>query len=55
MSRKALCGTSIFIDRDEGITIEDYERATAPISDILDKTDPISQSYMLEVLSESGT
>ncbi len=39
----------IFIDCDEGITIEDCERATAPISDILDKTDPISQSYMLEV------
>lgn len=45
----ALWYLRIFIDRDEGITIEDCERATAPISDILDKTDPISQSYMLEV------
>lgn len=39
----------IFIDCDEGITIDDCERATAPINEILDKTDPISQSYMLEV------
>lgn len=39
----------VFIDQDEGIGIEDCERATAPISDILDEKDPISQSYMLEV------
>lgn len=39
----------VFIDRDEGITIQDCERATAPISDILDQEDPIAQSYMLEV------
>ena len=39
----------VFIDQDEGITIADCERATVPISDILDKEDPISQSYMLEV------
>lgn len=39
----------IFIDQDEGISIDDCERATAPISDILDETDPIDQSYMLEV------
>ena len=39
----------IFIDCDEGITIADCDRATAPISDLLDQTDPISQSYMLEV------
>lgn len=39
----------IFIDRDEGITIEDCERATAPINELLDKTDPIPQSYMLEI------
>ena len=39
----------VFIDCDEGITIADCERATAPISDLLDKADPISQSYMLEV------
>ena len=39
----------IFIDQDEGISIEDCERATAPISDILDEKDPVPQSYMLEV------
>lgn len=39
----------IFIDQDEGISIDDCERATAPISDILDEKDPVPQSYMLEV------
>ena len=39
----------VFIDQDEGITIADCERATAPINQILDKADPIPQSYMLEV------
>ena len=39
----------VFIDCDEGISIDDCERATRPISDALDEADPISQSYMLEV------
>jgi len=39
----------VFIDCDEGITIDDCERATKPIDEALDKADPISQSYMLEV------
>ena len=39
----------VFIDQDEGISIDDCERATAPISDILDEKDPVPQSYMLEV------
>lgn len=39
----------VFIDQDEGITIDDCERATKPINEILDEVDPISQSYMLEV------
>ena len=39
----------IFIDQDEGISIDDCERATAPINEVLDEADPISQSYMLEV------
>lgn len=39
----------IFIDSDDGITIEDCERANAPINDIMDEKDPISQSYTLEV------
>lgn len=39
----------IFIDCDEGITIDDCEKATRPIDEAIDKADPISQSYMLEV------
>lgn len=39
----------IFIDRDEGITIDDCEKVTEPVNIILDEADPISQSYMLEV------
>lgn len=39
----------IFIDCDEGITIEDCERVTEPVNKILDEADPISQSYTLEV------
>lgn len=45
----ALWYLRVFIDCDEGITIDDCERATRPISDILDEADPITQSYMLEV------
>ena len=39
----------VFIDRDEGITIDDCETATRPISEMLDRIDPIEQSYILEV------
>ncbi len=39
----------VFIDHEDGITIEDCERMTRPVSDILDKTDPIPQNYILEV------
>ncbi len=39
----------IFIDRKEGMTIEDCERATEPISAMMDEADPIAESYMLEV------
>jgi ribosome maturation factor RimP len=45
----ALWYLRIFIDCDEGITIDDCERATKPIGDVLDEADPISQSYMLEI------
>lgn len=45
----ALWYLRIFIDRDEGITINDCEIVTRPVSDMLDKEDPISQSYILEV------
>ncbi len=39
----------IFIDCDEGITIEDCETVTEPVNKILDENDPIPQSYTLEV------
>ena len=39
----------IFIDRDEGITIDDCEKVTEPVNQMLDEADPIPQSYMLEV------
>ncbi|MBR6872301.1 MAG: ribosome maturation factor RimP [Ruminococcus sp.] len=39
----------VLIDKDGGVTIDDCERATKPISDLLDEKDPISQSYVLEV------
>lgn len=45
----ALWYLRVFIDRDEGISIQDCETVTTPVSEILDKTDPISQSYILEV------
>lgn len=45
----ALWYLRVFIDQDEGISIDDCERATAPINKILDEKDPIPQSYMLEV------
>ncbi len=39
----------VFIDHPEGITIEDCEKATRPINVAIDKADPISQAYVLEV------
>lgn len=39
----------VFIDNDEGISIEDCERVTEPVNEILDRVDPIEQSYILEV------
>ena len=39
----------VFIDCDEGITIDDCEKVTEPVNAVLDEADPIKQSYMLEV------
>lgn len=39
----------IFIDCDEGITIEDCENVTEPVNKLLDEVDPIKESYMLEI------
>lgn len=39
----------VFIDNEEGITIDDCEKMTRPLSDKLDEVDPIPESYCLEV------
>ncbi len=42
----------IFIDSEtDTISINDCEKVTTPVSDLLDEADPISQSYILEVSS----
>lgn len=42
----------IFIDSETStISINDCERVTTPVSDLLDERDPIAQSYILEVSS----
>ena len=41
----------IFIDREEGIGIEDCEKVSRQVSSILDVEDPISGEYVLEVSS----
>ncbi|NLT96033.1 MAG: ribosome maturation factor RimP [Clostridia bacterium] len=41
----------IFIDKEDGITLDDCELISRAVSDILDREDPISQSYHLEVSS----
>lgn len=42
----------IFIDKEEGpVNIQDCEKVTDPVSNMLDEEDPIPQSYTLEVSS----
>ena len=41
----------IFIDSENGITIEDFEKVSRAVDLPLDEADPISQSYCLEVCS----
>lgn len=41
----------VFIDKEEGISIDDCVDLTHAISKPLDEADPISQSYLLEVSS----
>ena len=42
----------IFIDSEtDTISINDCEKVTTPVSDLLDEKDPIAQSYILEVSS----
>lgn len=41
----------IFLDKEEGVNIDDCENVSRRLSPILDETDPIVQSYTLEVSS----
>ncbi|WP_303867452.1 ribosome maturation factor RimP [Acetobacterium wieringae] len=42
---------TLFIDSDNGISLDDCEKVSRPISEMLDEQDPIEQSYFLEVSS----
>ncbi len=39
----------VLIDKDGGLSMDDCEAMTRPLSEALDKSDPIEQNYMLEV------
>lgn len=41
----------VYIDKDGGVTLDDCEAVSKPLSDKLDELDPIPQSYILEVSS----
>ncbi|MDP4177353.1 MAG: ribosome maturation factor RimP [Bacillota bacterium] len=41
----------IYIDSENGISLEDCEKVSRPVSNLLDIEDPISEGYFLEVSS----
>ncbi len=41
----------VFLDKEEGVNIDDCENVSRKLSPILDEVDPIPQSYTLEVSS----
>ena len=41
----------VYIDREGGVSIDDCEAVSRPLSDALDEADPIEGSYVLEVSS----
>lgn len=41
----------IYIDKDNGVTVDDCEKISEVVSDLLDREDPIDHSYILEVSS----
>ena len=41
----------VFIDREGGVSIDDCEAVSRPLSDLLDQADPIEGSYTFEVSS----
>lgn len=41
----------VYLDKPEGVSIDDCEAVSRPLSDALDEADPIEGSYVLEVSS----
>ena len=41
----------LYIDKEDGVSIEDCEAVSRPMSDLLDEADPIEGSYVFEVSS----
>lgn len=41
----------VYIDKEGGVSIQDCEAVSRPLSDALDEVDPIQDSYVLEVSS----
>lgn len=41
----------VYIDKPEGVSLEDCEKVSRKVSDLLDEVDPITDSYYLEVSS----
>ncbi len=41
----------VYLDKEEGITIDDCQAVSQELSDLLDQADPIEQSYIFEVSS----
>lgn len=41
----------IYIDKEDGVSIDDCEAVSRPLSDLLDEADPIEGSYTFEVSS----
>lgn len=42
---------TVYIGHPDGISLDDCEKVSHRLSDVLDETDPIEQSYLLEVSS----
>jgi ribosome maturation factor RimP len=51
MSQGARSRLRVFIDRPEGVTVDDCERVSREVSDLLDVEDVITSAYTLEVSS----
>ena len=41
----------IFIDKEEGVSIDDCEKMSRAVDEPLDKLDPVREAYILEVIS----